>query len=65
MVKDISFLLGGIAVQAVPRLAERLGIDFGLPPARMLYGMGQADLVEVIGRYDENLRMMMAEHSIS
>jgi ubiquinone/menaquinone biosynthesis C-methylase UbiE len=65
MVKDISFLMGGIAVQAVPRLAERLGIELSLPPASMLYGMGQVDLVEVIGYYDETLRMMMAEHEVS
>ena len=65
MVEDISFLMGGIAVQAVPRLAERRGMELGLPPARMLYDMGQDVLVEVLGRYDETLRVMMADHNFS
>ena len=57
--------MGGIAVQAVPRLAEKLGIDHYLPPERMLYGSGLADLVGAISRYEDALRLMMAEHSIS
>jgi ubiquinone/menaquinone biosynthesis C-methylase UbiE len=62
---EVPFLMGGIAVQAVPRLGERLNIELGLPSARMLYGMGQADLVRILGHYDETLRMLMAEHAIS
>ncbi|MCW3989338.1 MAG: methyltransferase domain-containing protein [Candidatus Bathyarchaeota archaeon] len=62
---NVSFLMGGMAVQAVPRLAEKRGIVLGLPPERMLYGMGLADLVGVLSSYDESLRRMVAEHDIS
>ncbi len=65
MVNDISFLIEGIAVQAVPRLAERRGVELCLPPARSLYGMGLADLVGSLSGYDETLRVMMADHDIS
>ena len=65
MVEDISFLVGGMSVQAVPGLGERFDIELDLPPARMLYGMGLDDLVEVVGLYDESLRVMIAEHDIS
>ena len=57
--------MGGIAVQAVPRLAEKLGIDHYLPPERMLYGLGLADLVSAISGYADALRLMRAEHGIS
>jgi len=62
---DVPFLMGGIAVQAVPRLAERLGIELDLSPERMLYGLELGDLVGSIGRYEETLKRMMTEHDIS
>ena len=57
--------MGGIAVQAVSMLAENLGMELNLPPERMLYGMGLADLVGSLSGYDETLRRMMAKHDIS
>ena len=40
-------------------------MDLNLPPERMLYGLGLADLVVAISRYEDALRRMMADHHIT
>jgi ubiquinone/menaquinone biosynthesis C-methylase UbiE len=65
MVADVSFLMGGIAVQAVPRLSQKLGIELNLPLERMLYGLELGDLISTINGYDQILKTIIAEHDIT
>jgi len=50
---NVPFLTGLISVQAAPRITEKLGIYFDLPPERMLYGLGQDEIGSIVKGYDD------------
>ena len=65
MVEDVPFLGGWIAVQTLPRLAERVGVAIDLPSERMLYGLEFDQLGRVISGYESRLKGMLREHGIT
>ncbi|MCW4051527.1 MAG: methyltransferase domain-containing protein [Candidatus Bathyarchaeota archaeon] len=62
---NVPSLGGWLSVQSVPRLAEKHGVQYDLPPEHMLYGLSMDELGSVIKRYEELLDELMTEHGVT
>jgi len=65
MTERVSFLSEWMAVQAVPRLAEKAGSPLDLPEERTLYGMPVEEIVEALKGYEGALGRLMEGHGFS
>ena len=65
MADQIRFLAGWMAVQAVPKLAEKVGLPLNLPAEHMIYGMSMDEIQKTLKDYEGVLKKLMNEHNLS
>lgn len=61
----ITFLSGFLAVQAVPKLYQKLGVDIELPEERALYGKPIRQIKEFLKLYNRHLKRLLEDYGFN